>query len=167
MKITYLYAKQHNVTGLRYFGKTQHNPYKYKGSGTYWVSHCRKHGWDVTTTWVQAYTDNQLLNEEALFFSTVYDIVKSKEWANLRPENGLDRVVAGGPGPKSKFQQGHKPWNTGKKIPGHGGVKKGNTPWNKGKEMKPWAPVSCIKCHYETDVCHLTQHLKGNRCLSP
>ena len=30
---TWLYVKQHPVTGLKYFGKTTQNPYRYKGSG--------------------------------------------------------------------------------------------------------------------------------------
>jgi hypothetical protein len=30
-KPTWLYIKQHTVTGLKYFGKTTRNPEKYKG----------------------------------------------------------------------------------------------------------------------------------------
>ena len=86
----YLYAKQHNKTGLRYLGKTTCDPYKYNGSGTYWKRHLKTHGRDLTTTWVYAYEDEALANEEALFFSKVYDIVASSEWANLTPETGLD-----------------------------------------------------------------------------
>jgi len=86
----YLYAKQHAVTGLRYFGKTTRDPYKYNGSGKYWTSHCNKHGWDIVTTWVHAYDDIRLCEQEALFFSKVYDIVESNDWANLKPENGIN-----------------------------------------------------------------------------
>jgi hypothetical protein len=86
----YLYAKRHNVTGLRYFGKTVNDPYSYKGSGTYWKRHLKQHGNDVETTWVQAYEDEDLLKEEALFFSKVYNIAESTDWANLTPETGLD-----------------------------------------------------------------------------
>ena len=39
--IIYLYLKQHNITGLKYFGKTEQNPYKYKGSGIYWLRHLK------------------------------------------------------------------------------------------------------------------------------
>jgi hypothetical protein len=88
--IVYLYAKRHRVTGLRYFGKTKNNPYTYKGSGTHWKRHLATHGNDVETTWVQAYEDETTLVTEAEFFSKVYDIVNSTEWANLTPENGLD-----------------------------------------------------------------------------
>ena len=43
-QITHLYIKTHNITGLKYFGKTIGNPYSYKGSGTYWNNHLKKHG---------------------------------------------------------------------------------------------------------------------------
>jgi hypothetical protein len=42
---TYLYIKQHSITGLKYFGKTtKSNPYKYNGSGKYWIRHINKNG---------------------------------------------------------------------------------------------------------------------------
>ena len=86
----YLYAKQHRNTGLRYFGKTKKNPYTYNGSGTYWKRHLKIHGNNVETTWVQAYEDEAILTEEAIFYSNVYNIADSDEWANLTFENGLD-----------------------------------------------------------------------------
>jgi hypothetical protein len=88
--IIYLYAKRHRITGLRYFGKTRQDPYKYKGSGSYWAKHLKVHGSNVETTWVQAYTDEETLVKEAEFFSKVYNIAESDEWANLTFENGLD-----------------------------------------------------------------------------
>jgi hypothetical protein len=86
---TWLYVKVHNDTGLCYLGKTTKDPYTYAGSGVYWSTHLEKHGTNVSTTWVQLYTDASLLNEEALFFSKVLNVVKSKEWANLTEENGF------------------------------------------------------------------------------
>ena len=44
MPIYTLYVKTHNKTGLKYLGRTTQDPYKYKGSGTYWRSHLKKHG---------------------------------------------------------------------------------------------------------------------------
>jgi hypothetical protein len=44
MKQTYLYLKQHNKTGLQYFGKTIRDPFTYAGSGVYWNAHLEKHG---------------------------------------------------------------------------------------------------------------------------
>ena len=87
---TWLYIKQHNQTGLKYFGKTTGNPLKYKGSGVHWIRHIKKHGNDVTTIWCQLFTEKELLVEYALTFSNENNIVESKEWANLIPESGLD-----------------------------------------------------------------------------
>jgi len=39
--MVYLYVKIHNVTKLKYFGKTTKNPYNYKGSGLYWKRHLK------------------------------------------------------------------------------------------------------------------------------
>jgi hypothetical protein len=40
-KPTTLYVKTHNITGLKYFGKTTNDPFKYKGSGKYWLDHLK------------------------------------------------------------------------------------------------------------------------------
>ena len=46
-KPTFLYIKQHTVTGKLYFGKTTQNPETYLGSGTYWTkptqTSCHRH----------------------------------------------------------------------------------------------------------------------------
>jgi hypothetical protein len=92
IKPTYLYVKQHNITGLKYFGKTSKNPYAYQGSGKYWISHIKQHGRKyVKTLWVsEVFTDKVNLVVAALKFSFENDIVNSMEWANLKIENGLD-----------------------------------------------------------------------------
>lgn len=87
---TFLYIKQHNITGIKYFGKTvQKDPTSYKGSGTYWLRHLAKYGTDVTTVWYQLFTDQDELVKFALDFSHKNNIVESKEWANLKPEDGM------------------------------------------------------------------------------
>jgi len=94
---TYLYIKQHSVTGLLYFGKTSRNPYKYLGSGKHWIRHYKKHGKEhIITLWVsEVFTDKSLLTEFSLFVSEEYNIVNSKKWANMKPENGLDGWTKG------------------------------------------------------------------------
>ena len=88
---TYLYIKQHSITGLKYFGKTTGDPYTYNGSGKRWKSHIKKHGKEhIKTIWVSELYSDTSITEFALKFSTDNDIVKSKEWANLIMENGLD-----------------------------------------------------------------------------
>lgn len=89
-KPTYLYVKTHNVTGLKYFGKTTSKRKNYKGSGTYWLAHIKKYGYDVTTEIVGYFTDPEECMKFALDFSTKNNIVESEEWANLSVENGRD-----------------------------------------------------------------------------
>jgi hypothetical protein len=90
MKPTYLYIKQHNDTGLKYFGKTVKNPFKYKGSGLYWKKHLNIYGNNVSTIWTMLFNTEEELVEFALKFSTENMIVESSEWANMKYENGLD-----------------------------------------------------------------------------
>jgi hypothetical protein len=100
---TVLYIKQHSVTGLKYFGKTTaKDPLKYNGSGVYWTDHFKKHGKDkVITLWVsEPYIDKDTIVEVALSFSKEHNIVESKDWANIKPENGLDGAPSGPNGKK-------------------------------------------------------------------
>ena len=89
MSIYYLYLKTHNRTGLKYLGKTnKKDPYAYKGSGKYWKLHIKKHGYDVTTE-ILLESDNVYdIQKAGLYYSNKWDIVKSKEFANMIPENG-------------------------------------------------------------------------------
>lgn len=101
---TWLYIKQHNVTGLKYFGKTVSlDPYKYKGSGHYWLDHLKIHGKNITTIWCQLFTDKNSLVEYAKNFSKENNIVESKEWANLIPEEGHED----GGGVKGRISKPH------------------------------------------------------------
>jgi hypothetical protein len=86
----YLYHKRHRKTGLNYFGKTKTDPYKYNGSGKYWVSHINKYGPDIETVQVWEFAELTECNNFALEFSAKNNIVESKSWANLKVENGLD-----------------------------------------------------------------------------
>lgn len=95
---TYLYIKQHEVTGMKYFGKTSvADPYKYNGSGKHWVRHISKHGKEyVKTLWVsEPFYEQDNLVEFATFLSEEMDIVNSHQWANLTVENGIDGWVSG------------------------------------------------------------------------
>ena len=96
---TFLYIKQHTVTGKLYFGKTwKRDPEIYLGSGTRWKAHIRKHGSSlVETVWYCLFTDKDDLVSFALQFSRNHNIVESDDWLNLVEENGL----AGSGRPKS------------------------------------------------------------------
>ena len=103
-KPTWLYIKQHNITGLKYFGKTTaKDPTKYKGSGVQWTNHLIEHGNHVTTVWAQLFNDVTSLVEYANSFSANNDIVESNEWANLIVENGR----AGGQQPGAGLGRKH------------------------------------------------------------
>lgn len=86
--IIYLYLKTHNVTGLKYLGKTICDPFKYKGSGLIWKSHLKKYGYDVTTEILFQTTCKSEFKRVALEYSNKLNVVESKEFANLTPEEG-------------------------------------------------------------------------------
>lgn len=85
----YLYVKTHNITGFKYLGKTtSKNPHQYKGSGLVWKRHLEKHGYDYTTEILLATEDEKEIKETGIFFSNLFNVVKSKDWANLMEEQG-------------------------------------------------------------------------------
>ena len=87
--IIYLYKKTHNTTGLKYLGKTTaKNPHKYKGSGHYWKHHIKKHGYDVTTEILKECETKEEFIKWGKYYSELWDVVNSDEWANLKPEEG-------------------------------------------------------------------------------
>lgn len=94
---TYLYIKQHSVTGLLYFGKTTKiNPNKYAGSGKHWLRHIKKHGRKyIETLWYCLFIDQIELIKFATNFSIQENIVESELWANIINENGLDGAPVG------------------------------------------------------------------------
>ena len=84
-----LMVKTHNTTGLKYLCKTEKdNPYNYLGSGTYWKRHLKQHGKNITTQIIFETDDKEKFKQEGLYYSSLWNIVESKEWANFRPESG-------------------------------------------------------------------------------
>jgi NUMOD3 motif len=100
ISMIYLYVKQHISTGLKYFGMTRSNPFKYSGSGKYWKYHLKKHGKNIKTLEVWSFDDQDICSDFAIKFSEDNNIVESKIWANLQIENGLDGTTSG-----SKFNK--------------------------------------------------------------
>lgn len=84
----YLYLKIHNKTGLKYLGQTKQNPYTYNGSGVYWQKHLKKHGINITTYILFVSESKQIITEKGLYYSKLWNIVESKEFANLIVESG-------------------------------------------------------------------------------
>jgi hypothetical protein len=110
----YLYKKTHRVTGLKYLGTTNSkNPYRYKGSGTYWRHHCDKHGYDIDTEILFETDNKEELRSKGLYYSELWNVVDSKEWANLKPEEGNGGgYVAGSESAKKRSVKmiGHPNW---------------------------------------------------------
>ena len=84
----YLYVKTHNQTGLKYLGQTVRDPYKYKGSGKRWKNHLAYHGYDISTKILLVTESKEEMIDTAIFFSNLFDVVKSPEWANIVAETG-------------------------------------------------------------------------------
>jgi hypothetical protein len=85
----YLYVKTHNKTGFKYLGKTiKKDPHTYTGSGKHWVRHLKKHGYDYSTEILKECQDTNELAYWGLYYSELWNVVESTEWANLKPEKG-------------------------------------------------------------------------------
>lgn len=87
--IYYLYVKTHTITGLKYLGQTRSkDPYSYAGSGKHWLNHLKKHGKHFTTEIIKECQNNNEVAHWGKYYSDLWDVVKSKDWANLIPEMG-------------------------------------------------------------------------------
>lgn len=133
-----LYLKTHNVTGLKYLGKTIKDPYVYKGSGVYWSNHIEKHGNDVTTKVLMVCDSKDEVKVWGQYYSKVWNIVESKEFANLTIETGLGEGAVGRKYKDTSKMRGENHPHFGKKRSAETKRKvsnslKGHTPWNKGK----------------------------------
>lgn len=84
----YLYVKTHSKTGLKYLGKTSKNPYTYLGSGIDWKRHLKEHGVAHTTEIIKECNSNKELSEWGRYYSALWNVASSKQWANRIPETG-------------------------------------------------------------------------------
>ena len=102
----YLYKKTHRITGLMYLGKTtSKDPYSYSGSGKYWKLHLTKHGFDYNTEILRECVTNDEVKQWGEYYSNLWNIVESNDWANLKNEAG----DGGDSGPvgRSKISKAH------------------------------------------------------------
>lgn len=86
-----LMIKTHNVSKIKYLcytTQTGRSFERYNGSGTLWKHHLKKYGKDVTTVILLQTEDYNELKEQAVLLSEQLNVVKSVEWANLKPEEG-------------------------------------------------------------------------------
>lgn len=168
---TYLYVKTHNLTGLKYFGKTTKDPNKYRGSGKHWLRHLAKHGNDVTTEVVGYFVDKDQCEEAALKFSTDNKICESTEWANMIVENGLDGGDTGGALTRkyssmsketkeklSSSLQGRTAWNKGLK-----GVTLGNKNPRSDEQRRKLSEANKGKTRSEEAIKKTADKLRGRK----
>jgi hypothetical protein len=86
-----LYIKQCPHCGLKYFGKSiSENIEAYYGSGTRWNNHLKKYKVKPIHLWNSDWYYDTSIVRFALKFSKINKIVSSKNWANLKEENGLE-----------------------------------------------------------------------------
>ena len=97
----YLYVKTHQKTGLKYLGKTTQDPFTYLGSGVDWKLHLKEHGKEHSTKIIKECKTNSELSYWGRYYSELWNVAKSTEWANRIPETG-----GGLCGPKAA-QKGH------------------------------------------------------------
>ena len=88
--ITYsIYKKTHKVTGLKYLGYTSESDvYAYPGSGIDWSKHLLEHGTKVDTEILFQTQDRKEIKPIGIYYSELWNIVESAEWANRVPEEG-------------------------------------------------------------------------------
>lgn len=111
----YLLIKEHTHTKLKYLCKHVASSFSecesYKGSGTYWKRHLNQYGNHVKTTCLFVTEDEKEFRKIAKKYSSEFNVIDSKEWANLCAEEGqggntvIDKNLHG-----EKTKQGlHKP----------------------------------------------------------
>lgn len=86
-----LMIKTHLKTNLKYLcytTKVGKEYDEYLGSGTYWKRHLQKNGKDIRTELIFETSDYNEFRKYAIAKSLEYDVIKSKEWANLKLEEG-------------------------------------------------------------------------------
>lgn len=114
-KIYYILLKTHNETGLKYLCKHvssfPNSVNNYNGSGVYWRRHLEKHGCDLTTQILAECHSPEEAAKIGMEYSNKWNVVESKEFANLIPENGQ-----GGSEPV-KYRKNHPGWR-GLRFPG-------------------------------------------------
>lgn len=89
-----LMIKTHNTTELKYLCITKKEKYEeYLGSGTNWVKHLKKYGADISTVVLFQSEDYPEFLEACLYYSALYDVALSEEFANVVPERGYDNYM--------------------------------------------------------------------------
>ena len=84
----YIYVKTHRKTGLKYLGQTHKDPQKYRGSGVTWLAHLKEHGTEIETQILFETNDKNERNKIGRYYSDLWNVAESSDWANRIPETG-------------------------------------------------------------------------------
>ena len=86
----YLMVKNPKGHNVKYLCKCMDNkdPYEYKGSGVFWRKIINKLDCEIETEVLGHYDTNGELREAGEYYSKLFNVVESKEWANCIPEIG-------------------------------------------------------------------------------
>ena len=162
----YLYKKTHRKTGLNYLGKTTQDPFKYRGSGLIWIRHIKKHGDDIDTVILKECSTNDEVKTWGLYYSNLWNIVESKEWANIKPEAGEGGSLKGRKLPSMKGRVAHnkgvkypfiprRKWSEDRKASNNKSTTKGSN----GKLKNRIRPrLSCLCCKKVVDEANFKRY---------
>lgn len=173
-----LYLKTHNKTGLKYLGKTVGDPFSYKGSGKVWQRHLKKHGDDHSTEILLETEDPNELKNWGLYYSNLWNIVESKEFANLCPEMG----TGGDTSMTDNYKTGLKRRDTsGSKnsMYGRSAIVENNIRWYNDSQKNIYVPAGTepsgfvpgriidYKKPHKESTKQLISKANGKACVSP
>lgn len=166
----YLYKKTHSITGLHYLGKTTQDPLKYKGSGTYWLRHLKKYGNLVTTEILRECLTTSELTDWGIYYSNLWNVVASNEWANLKPESGdggsgirkletkrkISKTMTGRTAHNKGMTQTHKKHKSRSDNPNNGTIVSKLKGCVRSK-------IECLQCKRKIDLANFHRY-HGDKC---
>lgn len=178
----YLMIKKHNKTNLKYLCQTKRKqPFLYPGSGKYWRLHLEKHGHDISTEILGTFESKQELREAGRYYSELYDVVESDEWANLRIEDGdggdtskTQQYITGMASRRSYAGEGNPNYGKVGSWAGKVGPMLNKIWYNNGKEEHLWdskpdgwtegrLKFVCEQCSAETSLLNY-RRWHGEKC---
>ena len=139
---------------------TRQNPFSYPGSGVYWANHLKVHGNDVKTEILHECGVIEEIETLGLYYSNLWNIVESKDFANLVPETGENSC--GMLGKKQTQETKNKISKSLKSVPFTderrmkiSDALMGNVPWNKGK--------TGVQSHTFEHKAYISEKYKGDQ----